>query len=675
MAGAAMMPFDGRAISDNTPGGFVAAAFIESERYKELDRRQQYYDCTQHDWKRYDFDGRIMRPGPPTSQPLLASEQANWYVPLKLRRPSSPYRLSRVIVNAFTTLVFGEQRWPGFRVVGDNTTQDFTGALVKVAGLSSKFIRARNIGGSVGTSGVSWCYDNGVPRVSVHNGKHLLVHEWENRDDHVPAHASELYRYPKDEWDPTRKKFMRNWYWYRRDWTPDADIIFQPALFKAGTEPVWTIDQEASQKHGDGVCHLEWIQNIPTDEIDGLPDYEGLYDNFDTLDLLFSVLTRGTTLNLDPTLVLKMDMDYVRRMGVKKGSDNALAVGKDGSAEYLELSGTSVEAGIKLFQEKRRAALEVAQCILPDPSEIAASGMSSVAMKVIYAPMLQKVELLREQYGTALRRMVEKMVRVAQRHYGEPVTVTDEDGNEKQVRYVVQLPPREEVTPLVDPETGNPTGEEETKLIEREPGEGANFELQWGPYFPPTPDDQSKTVTMLQLATGGKAFLAKQSAVDLMAQAFSRDATEEWKRLTTSDAQERTERMAEFGGDVGGQVGANGELPEGAQPRQLVDPNAPLPEGGVPAIGEEEDSPIELTGTDRAAIITVNEARGRKLGPLKKLDGSLDPDGALTITEFKAKRAALIAQVAQADKGAAPGVTEHPNPTGTQPPPFGHEPQ
>ena len=70
--------------------------------------------------------------------------------------------------------------------------------------------------------------------------------------------------------------------------------------------------------------------------------------------------------------------------------------------------------------------------------------------------------------------------------------------------------------------------------------------------------------------------------------------------------------------------------------------------GNAPKVAVEvlPDTQIALTSTDIATIITVNE--GRQSQGLPPLDG---PDGDLTITEFKNKNAALIADVADAENG------------------------
>lgn len=563
---------------DSASSQFRARFFLDSDRYRLLDRRQSYYDCTQHDYKRFDFDGRVISSagGIAATQPLLSSEKAAWYVPLRSRRPSSPYRLARVITNSFTNLVFGEDRFPQFKVDGDPDTEDFIKAMVKSMSLPSKMIQARNLGGSVGTVGLSWCFLNGKPRCEVHNAKNLFVHEWEDRAQCVPRHVTEVYTAKVQEWDPARKRFGMTTYWYRRDWTPNMDVVFQPVRDEPGKDIVWEPDLDKSADHQNGIIHFVWIQNLPNDDIDGFPDYEGLYEPFDTLDLLLSVITRGATLNLDPTLKLKMDPDLVNRMGVRKGSDQALIVGEEGDAEYLELQGTALEAGISLVNTKRRAALETAECVIPDPDEISANGTSSVAMKMLYSPMLGKGNTIREQYAAGMTRMLDAMVTVARATLNSTTTVRDEQGNEEEVQRQIVLPQKVTRKPKLDEdgnpeigEDGNPTGAEDVVREDRLPGEGGEIEAEWPPYFPPTPQDQSTIVTTLTTATGNQAIMSTQTATELAMEAFGRDVGDEAARVAQEkkqQADQQSQMFADANGGAGGAVAGKDGMPAGAKP-------------------------------------------------------------------------------------------------------------
>lgn len=575
------------------------------------------HNCSQHDAKIYDFDGRVIG-GTKATQPLISTEKSPIYIPMKMRRPSAPYRMGKIIVDSFTNLLFGENRFPHLRVNGDETTQDFVQTISRVARLPMQMIRARCLGGSMGTVGLSWCFHHGTPRFEVHNAKNLYVHSWLDRVQLLPRHVTEVYLFYKVKWDG--KAFNKVFYWFRRDWTPEGDFVFTDVPFVQGKEPNWEVDEELSNHHGDGVVHFEWIQNFPTDEIDGLPDYDGLYEQFDVLDVLNSVVTRGAILNLDPTLKIKMDRDEVNRFGLRKGSDNALITGKDGDASYMELSGTSIEAGLKLVESLRRSILETAQAIVPDPSEVASQGVSSVTIKALFTPMLAKADVLREQYSSPMKRALENMTEVARRKIMAPVDqqLLSEQGEPmvdpqtgqpitEPVQFVLNIPPRYEKQPqqqpAVDPMTGQPqmqpaapdpmTGMPpvdaygqplmepvmEVIVVEvpvpRMPGQGGELEPQWPPYFAPTFADQTALVAAMQIAAGGKPFISVETATDVVSAAFGVDPVQEKKRLADQGQTDGAAQAAMFPPGAGGEVTEPNQLPDAAQrmgPRGPIQP-------------------------------------------------------------------------------------------------------
>lgn len=567
-----------------------ARTIVDSERYRMLDRRESYFKATQHDWKLVDFDGRVIsqQPGWPTSMPMLSSEPVPGFVPLRMRRPSAPLRLARIITKAFSALILGE-RFPTSEVLFDEDAQAFDAAVIEAGELPSKFLEARDKGGSVGSTAISWSIKDGEPRFVVHNSKHLHVSEWADRDALIPAYVTEMYRYPKDEWNAEKRQYLRNWYWWRRDWTPEADIVYLPALFENGKEPLFLIDEARSATHDCGECHMVWIQNTPSEEIDGEPDYEALYDKFDTMDVLSSVTSRGTIANLDPTLVLQVDPGLVEHGGVKKGSDNALSVGEKGDAKYLELAGTGTTAGLEVLREHRRWALETGQCIVPDPSEIAAQGISSVSIKALYRPMLAQASVVQTQYGRGLKRLLLQVRRAARlMGVGQTRTVAPPpapvlppagvaevvaDPFPAVVEVTLALPPRVVEDDVIDPVTGVATGEKTQRLQEQRPGMSTLLKLKWPPWFETTMKDVLDAGMAFTTATGGKAALSKQTAVEEMAKVLGRDPADEWKRVDSQSAQEMAHEkdlaglgMPLAGGDAEDDGGGGFGKPSGGKP-------------------------------------------------------------------------------------------------------------
>jgi len=536
---------------------YNANGLINSDRVRNLQYRESYFTATHHDWKTFDMNGRMIRPGKLGTQPLLSGAVPAVYVPLDQRRPSNPYRLGRKIVSSFTGMVFGYGRFPQFRS-DDPDTADWCQGVSDAVGLEPKMIRARNLGGRCGTVGLSWALDaEGKPRVGVHKGWHIHVLEWADEDERVPAHVTSLYQGPMTGGDPGR------WYWHRRDWTPTADVVFVPAEVKKNDPPLWQIDEKQSCAHNHGKCHFVWIENLPDDDddtgCDGAPDYAEEYEPMSSLDMLNSVNYRGAVLNLDPTVVLGVDQEEIGKAVIKKGSDNSLVVGKGGTASYMELSGSAIVAGTGLVKETRNQILEVAECVVPDPNQVVAAGTSSVALRMLYHPMLGKCDIFRYQYGSAITRLLQDLTdycraRVADPKATEPeqkyVTVEEPEeygegeeptADEPAVREVltdfyVNIPPRVVTEPVKDA-TGAPTGDVSIEIIERTPGKGRIW-LEWGPYFKTTADDDQKESGALSTAAGGKPVMSQQTAVELHSNIHDRDGQEEWIRVQREAAED-----------------------------------------------------------------------------------------------------------------------------------------
>jgi hypothetical protein len=378
-----------------------------------------------------------------------------------------------------------------------------------------------------------------------------------------------------------------------------------------------------------------------------------------------------------------MDPELVEMAFVRKGSDNALVTGETGDASYMELAGSSITAGISLMQMLRVQTLESTECVIPDPDKVAAAGTSSVALKMVYAPMLSKCDLLRDQYGKALRELLRQMLVVAQRIYKPRLeTRNGEDGTDEEVEVTgfIHLQPKVIVEPVFD-EDGEETDEESVTMEPHTPGTSSYIELSWGPYFRPTADDQQKTVSTLTQGTGGKAVLSQKTAVELLAGLISRDPTkmlDELYKEQDAEAEKRKALMDSMGTQPGQPVEpiehedeteeqepAEAQLPiEAGEAKVEVTGEEPVvidEAGQSPPLPKKEVS-VTLTATDVANIVTVNEARASQgLGPLLLANGETDPDGNLMVAEFKAKRAAMIAMVAGAEQGQAPGEEPPPD--------------
>lgn len=492
---------------------------IDAERRNELLRLQSHLRGTQHATKKYDWDANIM-----------GSIQVQGYVKMSDRRPCVSRRIGKKIVKRLTTMICGHERFPEIVVEGDEDAQDYARELAKVAKFRTKFVEARNKGGATGSIAISWAFSDGKPTISIHSSPLVEVLKWKNFEEREPASVMKAYDYSKRVLEDGVMK--KKTFWFVRYWDENVEVTWKKIPDSAACEPSWVSWPHEIVEHGAGICPVVWIQNIPdSDEVDGISDFDGQADDFDEIDRLASAVERGTIANVDPTLVIK-DRKGKDETIVRKGTGTVIY--SPGGADYLELEGTAVKTGMELVDNLEDSELEEAEVVMLDPKELSGSGVSAAALKTRFLPMLAKCDLIRDQYGEAITKILKSMLEAARRMGDEQMVV---------------LEPRVETK-----HEKNEDGEssKETVLVERTPGTSSNICLRWPPYFPADWKDKSDAVNTVKGASG-RQVLSQKTAVEALAPLFDiEDAEEELERIEEDQevATERAKTMFDAGGPI-----------------------------------------------------------------------------------------------------------------------------
>jgi len=516
-----------------------------SARFRRMDTAEAYYRCTQYDGRRYDWNGNMRGYG------QAADIAPGWYVPLKLRRPSARYDLARLVVQRFTAMVFGSERFPEIVIDGDDDAQDYTRALAEAAKLPARMQEIRNKGGAQGSVGASFGFVDGKPRVSVHNGKHIQVLSWADRYARRPAEVLEAYSYPRTVWDTKSGRPKEVTMYFARYWSEDVEVTWDPIPDDVARQPGWQKWQHKAIRHGYGFCPFYWFQNTPeSDDVDGDSDFEGQQDKIDEINTLLSATSKGTVANVDPTLVVKDDPQTANTGTIRKGSENAIY--SKGGAEYLELKGESLKAGLALKNDQKQEFLDTVGCVLGDPEKLAAAGLSAAALRILYMPMLSRCDVFRDQYGEGMVQLLTGMLTAAKmiHEQEEGPVVQTADGARLQDKPTVELPPR-----MVEDEV---TGEQITQ--ERVPGESDVITLNWPPYFPNTWEDIKAAVEATQAARGGSsALISRKTALENLAPMFGvADVDQELEAMDEDRATDMAMMNATMG-EMGDGASGNGD--------------------------------------------------------------------------------------------------------------------
>lgn len=546
----------------------------ETLRFKQLDRYEAHYRCTQYQHLDMDWSGLPADATETVSPSVMVPrgfEQPMLGLNARAKRPTAPYHLCRAIVDRFTGLLFSEGRKPDIVVENDPATEDLLRTAMHQARFWPAMRQARTVGGSVGSVCVTAHLREGKFALEVHNGKHLHV-LWKDRRSFKPRAILKQYVVEREQtMGNSETGAMENRpvkFLVRRIITETEDIVFKPAELRDGDVPQMEVAD--SVQHNLGFFPGVWIQNLPVlEEDDGDPDCQGAWQTFDTIDRLIAQANKGALLNMDPTLVLKVDPKVIELGGgVRKGSDNSINTGIGGGAEYLEINGAGIQVALAIIERLKQNSLDMTSCVLVDPEVISGAAQSAKAIEYLYAPMLEKADILRSQYGdlgiVPLCEILIKMVEWAQ---GQGLDV--------------DLPLKTQK--FVPGPGAHPGARPVTQSTQHQLGSGGHVKLVWGPYFTATEQDKQLAVNTLLAAAGmaaGGALIDEETAIKEAAHLFKvKEPQAMFKKI--KEAQDAASEPDDQ--DLAaGVFGAPPQDPNNpVDPNQPPDPNKPVPPGGA----------------------------------------------------------------------------------------------
>jgi hypothetical protein len=268
------------------------------------------------------------------------------------------------------------------------------------------------------------------------------------------------------------------------------------------------------------------VQNLPVnDEIDGDPDCLGIYDMIEAIDMLVSQAHRGTVHNCDPTLVTVSDQEME---DATKGTGNGLQVPAGGDIKYLEITGQGPKAAWDAAEILRKYALEVAQCVL-EHAEM--SQRTATEIERVYAAMISKGDMLREQYGEkGIKPLAIMMIKAA-----KAVGMARRDVNSNEIiKGKLALPQRVQ----------DKGGDGNAQRVDRKLGWGGELKLQWPGYFEPMPQEiLQSTQAAVAAKTGG--LIDQEHATKFVADYFNVENVSEMLVAVKKEAQEQQALLEE----------------------------------------------------------------------------------------------------------------------------------
>jgi hypothetical protein len=461
--------------------------------------------------------------------------------------------MPRIIVQEFTSKVFGQKRYPRITLADDRDAEDWCREAEKQAQLRSKAIELRDLGGSQGAVLVVVKVINGEYRVELIEAKLVKEDEvvWADRDNWIPRAVVIQYKFWSEERDPLTNRMTRIQRWFRREISDIADMTYQTVPVGKGDEPQRMADANLTFNHGFGFCPVVWMQNTPNSrELDGEPDYtRTTMEKTDRINEILSQSHRAIHENLDPAVVL-LTKKKGGRFNRGGGKTTVLDPGDDAKV----LGGPAEMFGVAKQQVDlyRAQGLEASQCVILDSEKVSGAAQSAEAMEFLHGKMLDRCDVYRDQYGAGLRRVYQIILWIG-----------------RKVGAGIRMGQREVKNPD-DPQAP-------PQMVNRSPGKSENVSLVWGPYFVPTLEDvQKATASVTQLLD--RKVIDLETGVRWIARYLGIEDSEAVIRRLQQQSQVETERREDVVGRMMDAANGNGTA---RTPRLRIGPGAPAAPGAA----------------------------------------------------------------------------------------------
>jgi hypothetical protein len=400
------------------------------------------------------------------------------YIPLRNRRPSVRYGLSRIVVEDSVSLLFSEGHFPTIDCVSP-TIQSALADVAKEARLNQVMTEAA-IRGSVGSVAILMRVLRGRVFFQVLDTTYLTP-VWDPEAPDCLSSVTERYKVAgqqlvKNGYDISNPDID---YWFERQWDVDYETWFTPVAVNGSGPP--EIDLARSVRHGLDFVPMVWVRNLPGgsstgDPNDGSCTFRAAIETQIEIDYQLSQAGRGLKYSSDPTLLIKEPASSDGP--IVKGAGNALVVSEKGDARLLEIGGTASAAVMEYVRTLRELALESVHGNRANADRLTAA-QSGRALELMNQGLLWLADNLRISYGeTALLNLAGMVVRASQ---------------------VYPLRAMKKEIPVLDA--------------------SARLSIKWPRWYPPTADDRQKDAqTLTTLVAAG--LICRQTAVKAIADTF-----------------------------------------------------------------------------------------------------------------------------------------------------------
>jgi len=415
------------------------------------------------------------------------------YIPLRNRRPSIRYALSRIVVEDSVALLFSEGHFPTIDCA-DRTIRTALSDIAKESRLNQVMTEAA-IRGSIGSVAILLRVLRGRIFFDVLDTT-WLTPIWDPEEPDTLQTVTERYKVAGNFLAASGYEITDPGldYWFSRSWDCNDETWFLPQPLDTHDPP--EIDTERSVRHGLGFVPIAWIRNLPGLSATGSPHdgactFRSAVETQIEIDYQLSQAGRGLKYSSDPTLLIKEPA--TGETEIIKGAGNALVVSEKGDAKLLEIGGTAAAAVIDYVRTLREFALESVHGNRASADRLT-TAQSGRALELMNQGLIWLADNLRVSYGEGALLQLARMVLLASSTYRLKVFGAE--------------------IPALDPT--------------------ARLTLKWPRWYPSTAEDRQRDAqTLTTLAAAGQ--ISRETAVKSIADTYDiEDIPAELARIAAS---------------------------------------------------------------------------------------------------------------------------------------------
>ena len=389
------------------------------------------------------------------------AESSEEFIEIRDRKPCVIFPLPRIHAERVNSKLFGLEVFPKFQIQDDQEAEELIAEMLRSVKFRSHIKEAGEIALAKGACFVSFRHQVDQIVIETHNPNHCYP-EFDQSGELEFVKVLFVFKDETDIDEETKKPKEK---WHRKDFSKFIDIEYDNPVYRPDVMPEFKVMD--SVNHNLGFVQGVWLKTTHDPrKLEGKSIIHDIRDFTDSLCYNLSQSDRATEAVTDPQTVFSgMTNDELEDL--IRSSRRAWALGREGTAQFLEPSGTGIQSANEQDIRLQKAADQITRAIHHDPDKIIGSAQSAVAMKVMHEPLIGLINEMRPLLEERLIFLVVKifglLVMLNRMGIPGPIKFTKKNYMPKNLDIV----------------------------------------CRWGEIFPPTiADDQQKSSLLLQLANG-----------------------------------------------------------------------------------------------------------------------------------------------------------------------------